>query len=82
MMKKRSKYNNWCVCDTETLKEFKDINKFNYVEDVLDYENSDNYDGRRIFLLSFYSVKQKEVFEVYNDQEKIIELLCKYGSCV
>ena len=78
-MTKRSKYNNWCVCDTETLKEFKDISKFNYDSDVLNYENSSNYLGRRIFLLSFYSNKQKEVFEVYNNQKDIIELLCKYG---
>ena len=78
-MTKRSKYNNWCVCDTETLKEFKDIKQFNYDQDVLNYENSNNYLGRRIFLLSFYSNKQQEVYEVYNNQQEIIELLCKYG---
>ena len=50
-MTKRSKYNNWCVCDTETLKQFKSIENYDYNKDVLDYTNSNNYDERRKILL-------------------------------
>ena len=69
------KNNSWCVCDTETLKEFKNIEEYQYNKDVLDYLNSSNYDGRRIFLLSFYCNDLNVVFDVYNQQEKIIDLL-------
>ena len=78
-MKKRSRLNNWVMCDTETLKQFKDLHNYNYNKDVLNYENSNNYDGRRIFLLSFYNEKEQAVYEVYNNQKFIIDLLCRYG---
>ena len=73
-------YNNtimkeFITADTETLKQFKDITKYDYNQDVINYQTSANYDGRRIWLISFSD--DNLVYDVYNHQEKIITLLLK-----
>ena len=83
MQKRNTKYDKWCVCDTETLKEFHDNTIFDYENDVINYQSSINYKGRKIWLISFYFSKynkeQSEVYDVYDNQSQIIELLCNYG---
>lgn len=83
MQKRNTKYDKWCVCDTETLKEFHNNKAFDYENDVVNYQSSINYKGRKIWLISFYFSKynkeQKEVYDVYDNQTQIIELLCNYG---
>lgn len=68
----------WCVADTETLKEFHDPTRFNYSQDVINYVSSPNYKGRRVWLISFYNDASSVVFDVYNDQASIIKLLLKW----
>lgn len=70
--------NDWCVADTETLKEFHDPTQFDYTRDVLNYETSPNYKGRRIWLISFYNGATCTVFDLYNDQAQIITQLLKW----
>ena len=63
------------VADTETLKEFKNNELFNYDRDVLNWETSSNYNGRRIWLISF---SDGSIFDVYNSQRDLIPLLMKH----
>ena len=83
MVKRNSKYDKWCVADTETLKEFYDLQQYNYDKDVINYQTSANYKGRRIWLISFYFSKynkeQSAVYDVYHNQFQIIDLLCEWG---
>ena len=83
MLKRNSKYDKWCVADTETLKEFYDVKQYNYDKDVINYQTSSNYKGRKIWLISFYFSKynkeQSVVYDVYHNQSQIIDLICEWG---